>query len=118
MKKRNTLLAGMATAALLFQLFAIPGQPVSAEEAAKVKLRILETTDIHANLVDYDYYTDKAIETYGLARTATLIKQARSEAKNSMLFDNGDLIQGTPLGDYVAKVKPLKGMRSIRYIKR
>lgn len=109
MKKRNTVLAGMTTAALLFQLFAIPGQPVSAEEAAKVKLRILETTDIHANLVDYDYYTDKAIETYGLARTATLIEEARSEAKNSMLFDNGDLIQGNPLGDYVAKVKPLKG---------
>ncbi|MCM3784675.1 bifunctional 2',3'-cyclic-nucleotide 2'-phosphodiesterase/3'-nucleotidase [Neobacillus mesonae] len=93
----------------MFQLFAVPGQPVSAEEAAKVKLRILETTDIHTNLVDYDYYSDKTVETYGLARTATLIKEARSEAKNSLLFDNGDLIQGNPLGDYVAKVKPLKG---------
>ncbi|WP_249435816.1 bifunctional 2',3'-cyclic-nucleotide 2'-phosphodiesterase/3'-nucleotidase [Paenibacillus sp. Marseille-Q4541] len=94
---------------MLFQLFAIPGQPVSAADAAKVKLRILETTDIHVNLLDYDYYSDKAVDTYGLARTATLIKQARSEATNSLLFDNGDLIQGNPLGDYVAKVKPLKG---------
>ena len=109
MRSRKPLLAGLTTAALLFQLFAIPGQPVSAADAAKVKLRILETTDIHVNLLDYDYYSDQEIETYGLARTATLIKKARSEATNSLLFDNGDLIQGNPLGDYVAKVKPLKG---------
>ena len=73
-----------------------------------VKLRILETTDIHANLVNYDYYQDTATDKYGLAKTATLIKQARAESKNNLLFDNGDLIQGNPLGDYVAKEDPLQ----------
>ncbi|UTE77362.1 bifunctional 2',3'-cyclic-nucleotide 2'-phosphodiesterase/3'-nucleotidase [Rossellomorea sp. KS-H15a] len=73
-----------------------------------VKLRILETTDIHVNLVNYDYYQDTATDKYGLAKTATLIKQARSESKNNLLFDNGDLIQGNPLGDYVAKEDPLQ----------
>jgi 2',3'-cyclic-nucleotide 2'-phosphodiesterase/3'-nucleotidase len=38
----------------------------------------------------------------------TLIKAARAEAKNSLLFDNGDLLQGSPLGDYVARIKPLQ----------
>lgn len=75
--------------------------------AAELKLRLLETTDIHMNLLAWDYYQDKPTDEYGLARTATLIKAARGEAKNSLLFDNGDLLQGSPLGDYVARVKPL-----------
>ncbi len=76
--------------------------------AAEVRLRILETTDIHMNLLAYDYYQDKPTDQYGLARTITLIKAARAEVSNSVLFDNGDLLQGNPLGDYVAKIKPLK----------
>ena len=75
--------------------------------AATVNLRILETTDIHVHLVDYDYYVDKPSVTLGLAKTATLIKEARAEAKNSLLFDNGDLLQGNPLGDYIAKEQGL-----------
>jgi len=75
--------------------------------AAELKLRILETTDVHMNLLAYDYYQDKATNDYGLARTITLIKAARAEARNSLLFDNGDLLQGSPLGDWVARVKPL-----------
>lgn len=73
-----------------------------------VKLRILETTDIHVNIANYDYYQDTVTDKYGLAKTATLIKQARAESQNSLLFDNGDLIQGNPLGDYVAKEDPLQ----------
>ena len=44
----------------------------------------------------------------GLAKTATLIKQAMAEAPNSLLFDNGDIIQGTPFGDYAALAMGLK----------
>lgn len=66
-----------------------------------VKLRIMETTDIHSHVVNYDYFTDKADEAVGLAKTATLIKAAKAETTNSLLFDNGDLIQGNPLADYV-----------------
>ena len=76
--------------------------------SAQIRLRLLETTDIHMNLLDWDYYQDKATEEYGLARTISLIKAARAEAKNSLLFDNGDLIQGSPLGDYVARIRPLQ----------
>jgi len=76
--------------------------------SAEVKLRILETTDVHMNLLSYDYYQDKTTDQYGLARAITLIKAARSEATNSLLFDNGDLLQGNPMGDLVAKVSPLK----------
>ncbi|MCV0428406.1 MAG: bifunctional 2',3'-cyclic-nucleotide 2'-phosphodiesterase/3'-nucleotidase, partial [Roseibium sp.] len=41
-------------------------------------------------------------DTAGLARTATLIRQIRDEATNSILVDNGDFLQGNPMGDFVA----------------
>jgi 2',3'-cyclic-nucleotide 2'-phosphodiesterase / 3'-nucleotidase len=76
--------------------------------AQTLKLRILETTDVHMNLLGYDYYQDKPVEDFGLDRTATLIRAARAEQRNTLLFDNGDLLQGSPLGDTVAGIKPLK----------
>ena len=80
----------------------------SSGQGAEVRLRILETTDVHMNLLSYDYYQDKSTDQYGLSRAVSLIKAARAEVPNSLLFDNGDLLQGNPMGDYVAKVKPLK----------
>jgi 2',3'-cyclic-nucleotide 2'-phosphodiesterase / 3'-nucleotidase len=74
--------------------------PASAQ---RLHLRLLHTTDVHMNLVPWDYYQDQPTHEYGLAKTATLIHAARSEAANSMLFDNGDLLQGSPLGDVVAR---------------
>ncbi len=80
----------------------------NAALAEQLKLRIMETTDVHMNLLSYDYYQDKATEQFGLSRAITLIKAARAEAPNSLLFDNGDLLQGNPLGDVMAKIRPLK----------
>jgi 2',3'-cyclic-nucleotide 2'-phosphodiesterase / 3'-nucleotidase len=76
--------------------------------AAELKLRIMETTDLHMNFLNYDYYQDKPTDAFGVNRTIPLIKAARAEATNSMLFDNGDLIQGSPLGDVIARIKGLK----------
>lgn len=99
----------VASAAIAFNVATLSFAPVhAAEDSSIAKLRIMETTDLHVNIMNYDYYADKETDQYGFAKTASLIKAARNEAKNSLLFDNGDLIQGNPLGDYVAKVDPLK----------
>lgn len=56
--------------------------------------------------MNYDYYQTKTDNKVGLVQTATLVNKAREEVKNSVLFDDGDALQGTPLGDYVAnKIK-------------
>ncbi|GAJ69731.1 LOW QUALITY PROTEIN: 2',3'-cyclic-nucleotide 2'-phosphodiesterase [Vibrio sp. JCM 18904] len=70
--------------------------------ADTIKLRIIETTDIHTNVMDYDYYKDQPSQQIGLSRAATIVKQAKSETENTVLVDNGDLIQGSPMGDYMA----------------
>lgn len=66
-------------------------------------LRVLATSDLHSHVLPYDYYADKSVAGYGLARVATLIHEARSEAENVLLVDNGDTYQGNPFGDVVAE---------------
>lgn len=66
------------------------------------KLRILETTDIHSYLLDYNYEKKKKTIDYGYNRVASLIKQAKKEQKNTLLFDVGDVIKGSPIAEYVA----------------
>ncbi|TFW29773.1 bifunctional 2',3'-cyclic-nucleotide 2'-phosphodiesterase/3'-nucleotidase [Duganella callida] len=74
---------------------------------AEATLALLETTDLHANVLSFDYYKLKDDPSIGIERTATLIKQARAEYPNNLLFDNGDALQGTALADYQALVRPV-----------
>ena len=58
---------------------------------------MLSTTDLHGNLLPVDYYTGQP-DTRGLAKVATLIRQARADNPNgTLLVDSGDVIQGSPL---------------------
>jgi len=90
---------------LVAQAYAAPAAKPPAGTSAT--LAILETTDIHANVVGYDYFKLADEPSLGLDRAATLIARARAEFPNTLLFDNGDTIQGTALADYQALVKPV-----------
>ncbi len=74
---------------------------------ASATIALLETTDVHSNLVGYDYFRLAPEPSLGLERTAALIAAARRQYPNNLLFDNGDTIQGSALADYEALVKPL-----------
>ncbi len=101
---RRMFLAGTAAGTSLIAL-----HPYSARAAGnQAHLRIMETTDLHVHVFPYDYYADKPRDTVGLARTASLIKEVRDEATNSMLLDNGDFLQGNPMGDYIAYERGMK----------
>ena len=92
---------------LLLACSAMPtaGGPPSGTTAT---LALLETSDLHANAVSYDYYKLAPEPSLGFERTATLIRQARAEFPNTLLLDNGDTIQGTALADYQALVAPVR----------
>ena len=100
--RRSFLRGSAATVIVMLHPFSARAQ------ANQAHLRIMETTDIHVNLLPYDYYADKPNDTMGLSRTASLIEAVRKEATNAMLIDNGDLLQGSPLGDYIAYEKGMK----------
>ncbi|MFV3130589.1 bifunctional 2',3'-cyclic-nucleotide 2'-phosphodiesterase/3'-nucleotidase [Niveispirillum sp. KHB5.9] len=89
----STLMAGA-----LF--LALAGNAAAQE---KVELQVLSTTDLHMYLEDYDYYADHTDAGVGLVRVAPLIRAARAANPNTLLVDNGDLIQGTPMGDWVVR---------------
>ena len=83
--------------------------PFSARaQAGQAHLRIMETTDLHMHIFPYDYYADRPVDTVGLSRTAGIVKAIRAEAANSMLVDNGDFLQGNPMGDYIAYERGMK----------
>ncbi|MCJ7996629.1 bifunctional 2',3'-cyclic-nucleotide 2'-phosphodiesterase/3'-nucleotidase [Rhizobium cremeum] len=101
---RRSFMGGIAASTALIAL-----HPFAARaNGNQAHLRLMETTDIHVNVMPYDYYADKPNDTMGLARTATLIDSIRAEAGNSILVDNGDLLQGNPMGDYMAYKKGMK----------
>ncbi|MGL4976177.1 MAG: bifunctional 2',3'-cyclic-nucleotide 2'-phosphodiesterase/3'-nucleotidase [Bosea sp. (in: a-proteobacteria)] len=101
--RRETLTAGAALTAA-----SVLPQALSAQAPARVKLRLMETSDLHVNVVPYDYYRDAPDNTVGLAKTAALVKAAQAEAKNSLLFDNGDFLQGSSMGDWMAYKRGMK----------
>ena len=85
-----------------------PGIGRHRDSGAKtITLRVLATTDLHMQLSGYDYVNDAQGKHFGLAGIAQLISDARQEAVAkeyaSLLVDNGDLFQGGPLADMIAK---------------
>lgn len=98
---RHQICLAVAPALLSFSALAV--QPTAGTTAV---LAVLETSDLHSNVVGYDYYKLADEPSIGFDRTATLIRQARKEFANTLLLDNGDTIQGTAFADYQALVAP------------
>lgn len=73
-----------------------------SELCTEAHLRVLATSDLHMQLMPWDYYTDRPQPGTGLACTATLINEWRDSAANSLLLDNGDVLQGNPMADFSA----------------
>ena len=70
----------------------------SAQRTAppRAHIVVLSTTDMHGRIFPIDYYSNK-YDNVGIAKVATLIKEARKNDPNLLLVDSGDTIQGTPL---------------------
>ncbi|QGZ39166.1 2',3'-cyclic-nucleotide 2'-phosphodiesterase/3'-nucleotidase [Pseudoduganella flava] len=93
-------------------------------EGTTVTFALMETTDLHSNVLSYNYYALAEDTSLGMERTATLIAGARAENPNNVLLDDGDVIQGTLLADLQAVTKPIpctdtlavhKAMNALKY---
>lgn len=100
MKKRLSVLLSV----ILMLSLVLAGFPLNAARAATtVKITLLETSDVHGVVYPYDYFKD-APANGGLAKLSTLVKAVRADNPNTLLLDNGDNQQGTPLTYYFNKV--------------
>jgi len=105
---------------------AAPATASEAEGLKKAPLKqsftVMGTTDLHGRVLNWDYFTDaeyddKAHNDVGLAKISTLVNQIREEkgCHRTLLIDAGDIIQGTQLTYYYARVEPITGKRPPRH---
>lgn len=93
-----------------------PGGP--ARRKKRYSFTVMGTTDLHGNVFNWDYFTDKEFDDkdhndVGLAKISTLVDEIREERgrRNTLLIDAGDTIQGTQLSYYYAKIDPITAER-------
>lgn len=78
----------------------------------RAHFKVLATTDIHAHVTNYDYYRDEILADIGLIGLSNIIHEIRSKHPNTLLIDNGDFLQGNPIGNYLRDYA-LKNMHPI-----
>ncbi len=78
-------------------------------------LTILHTNDVHSRIDPFPLTDKRHANRGGVARRATLIKQIRAENPNTLLFDAGDIFQGTPYFNYFHGELEIKLMSMMKY---
>ena len=72
---------------------------IAAQEKV-VKLKIVQTSDVHGNYYPYNFITRKDWQG-SLARIYAFVEKEREQYKeNLILLDNGDILQGQPTAYY------------------
>ncbi|HEX6501514.1 MAG TPA: 5'-nucleotidase C-terminal domain-containing protein [Micromonosporaceae bacterium] len=113
-------LSGARTVRSLIVTAVVAGTAIAAAGTAQAEqpktfdLTVLGTADIHGNVYNWDYYRDAEYDDsqhndVGLAKVATLVNQIRAQQGrgHTLVLDDGDTIQGTPLATYYAKQEPI-----------
>ena len=106
---RNSALAGasIATAGVLGSWW--------LKENGIVKLTILHTNDVHSRIDPFPTSDSKYPDLGGFARRAEMIHEIRSREDNVLLFDSGDIFQGTPYFNYYGGELEFKLMSEMGY---
>ena len=93
-----------ATLPALVATLSCGGQPVLQTGGGTLDLVVAATTDVHGRARGWDYYTNAADTTRGLARVGTIIDSLRRAPVMPVVVDAGDIIQGNPLAYVAARV--------------
>lgn len=79
------------------------------------KITILHTNDTHSHIDPMPQNDTRNPNRGGVARRAYLIQQIRSENPNTLLFDAGDIFQGTPYFNFYGGELEFKLMSMLKY---
>ena len=85
------------------------------DKNAAYKLTVLHTNDQHSRIEPFDSSYSRNPNQGGFARRATLIQQIRSQKKNVLLLDAGDIFQGTPYFNFYGGELEFKLMSMMGY---
>ncbi len=111
MKRRDFIQKTAAGSALL-----MGGMSLSSFAAPTVKkITILHTNDVHSHIDPFPVDDPKYPNMGGAARRASAIQQIRQQNPNTLLFDAGDIFQGTPYFNYYGGELEFKLMSMMQY---
>lgn len=79
------------------------------------KITILHTSDLHSQIEPFPNTHHRFPGRGGFAPRATLIRKIRNQEENVLLFDAGDIYQGTPFFNYFKGEVEIKLMSDIAY---
>ena len=112
MKRRKFLKNSLATGSLV-GLGALPFQSCDVETEKTIS--ILHTNDVHSHIEVFPTKHAKYPNLGGVARRSSLIESIREENPNTLLFDAGDIFQGTPYFNYFGGEIEFKMMSKLGY---
>jgi len=87
----------------------------SCNSETKKHLTILHTNDVHSHIDVFPKDHSRYPNLGGLARRATLVEKIRRENPNTLLFDAGDIFQGTPYFNFYGGELEFKLMSKLMY---
>ena len=112
MKRRTFIQQTAASGALI----GLGGLTMSSFTASKqTKITILHTNDVHSHIDPFGPNDGRNANKGGVARRASLIESIRQQNKNTLLFDAGDIFQGTPYFNYYGGELEFKLMSMLKY---
>jgi 5'-nucleotidase len=112
MKRRNFIKqVGVASALTMVGGLSIP----SFTGKQQRHITILHTNDTHSQIEPFKPSHPRNPNQGGVARRATLIAQIRTENKNTLLLDAGDIFQGTPYFNFYGGELEFKLMSMLKY---
>ncbi|MBK7871438.1 MAG: metallophosphatase [Saprospiraceae bacterium] len=113
MNRRN-FLQQFGTGTLLAGAGAFPLQAFAANPEV-LKLTILHTNDVHSRIEPFPMDGSRNQGLGGAARRAALIQKIREQEQHVLLFDSGDIFQGTPYFNFYGGELELKLMSQMGY---
>ncbi len=112
MKRRNFIKQiGVASTLTMVGGLTLP----SFTDKEQRHITILHTNDTHSHIEPFKPNHKKYANKGGVAKRATLIEQIRTENKNTLLLDAGDIFQGTPYFNYFGGELEFKLMSMLKY---
>lgn len=110
---RRTFIKNSAASSLLTGLGGLSLNSCLAE--TQKHITILHTNDVHSHIDPFPSHHSEFPNLGGLARRATLVTNIRKENPNTLLFDAGDIFQGTPYFNFYGGELEFKGMSMLDY---
>jgi 5'-nucleotidase len=111
--KRRDFITNTAAASTLVGLGGL--SLTSCSGLGTKKLTILHTNDVHSHIDPFPTTHSQYPNLGGIARRASLVEQIRNENPNTLLFDAGDIFQGTPYFNFYGGELEFKLMSKLNY---